>query len=312
MHRTIVTASEYDQKKEKTTTGQQLKLSLIIPAYNEEGGIGQVLQELGQILAQPHWLYEVIVIDDGSQDNTALVAQQHPWVRVISHKANKGYGAALKTGIRSACYPLICITDADGTYPNERIPDLINRLVEEHLDMVVGARTGVKVHIPLIRRPAKWTINQLANFVAGESIPDLNSGLRVFRREVAIKMLGIFPDGFSFTTTITLAMISNSYLVDYVPINYHTRVGRSKIKPIRDTLNFIQLILRMALYFAPLKIFIPLSIFLLLTATGWALFTKFVWGNLADESTITLLIAAVQTASIGLLAELVNHRFAND
>jgi glycosyltransferase involved in cell wall biosynthesis len=214
----------------------------------------------------------------------------------------------LKTGIRNARFDLICITDADGTYPNERIPELVHALTANKRDMVVGSRTGKNVSIPLIRKPAKWAINRLANFVAGETIPDLNSGLRVFRKEIAYRFFSILPDGFSFTTTITLGMLSNGYSVEYVPIDYHARVGKSKIKPIRDTLNFTQLVLRIALYFAPLKLFLPLSVFVFLSALVWGFISFFVFEKLADVSTIVIAFAGLQVLVTGMLAELINRR----
>lgn len=177
--------------------------------------------------------------------------------------------------------------------------------------MVVGARTGENVAIPLVRRPAKWAIGRLANYVAGEKIPDLNSGLRVFRREIALRMFGLLPNAFSFTTTITLAMLTNNYLVNYVPIDYFARVGQSKIRPVQDTLNFVQLVWRIALYFAPLKLFLPLSGLLLLLAVGWALFTLLVLDQLADVSTLVIVMTAFQVAVIGMLAELINKRLPN-
>jgi len=286
-------------------------VTVVIPAYNEQQGIGPVLEQLCQVMPEGSLPYEIIVVDDGSQDSTAEVARQHPVVTVLEHKGNRGYGAALKTGIRHAHYDLICITDADGTYPNERIPDLVECILDDGYDMIVGARTGENVAIPLIRRPAKWVLGQLANFVAGEPIPDLNSGLRVFRRDVALQLFNMLPDGFSFTTTITLAMVTNGYLVDYVPINYHARVGRSKIRPIRDTLNFVQLVLRMALYFSPLKVFIPFSGFLIVLALAWALFSRFVLGQLADVSTLVIVMTGIQVVVIGMLAELINQRLPN-
>ena len=228
---------------------------------------------------------------------------------MLRHHANKGYGAALKTGMRHARYDTLCITDADGTYPNAVIPELLARLEENHADMAVGARTGEHVRIPALRRPAKRAIGQLANLVAGEAIPDLNSGLRVFRRRAAMEFFDILPDGFSFTTTITLGMLTNGYLVEYMPINYHARVGKSKIRPIPDTLNFVQLILRIALYFAPLKLFLPLSLLLLALGLAWGVFSITVMGRLADVSTLVIVMTAVQTAMIGLLAELINRRF---
>jgi len=286
-------------------------VSIIIPAYNEEHGIGPVLEQLSQVMAASGLQYEVIVVDDGSQDSTAAVAEQHAGVTVLRHKGNRGYGAALKTGIRHANYDLICITDADGTYPNERIPDLVECMIEGNYDMVMGARTGKNVAIPLIRRPAKWAVGKLANLVAGEPIPDINSGLRIFKRSAALRFFNMLPDGFSFTTTITLGMLTNGYLVDYVPIDYYARVGRSKIKPIQDTLNFVQLILRIALYFAPLKIFLPLGGVLMLLAVAWGLFSWSVLGRLADVSTIVIVMAAVQVVVVGLLAELIDRRLPN-
>lgn len=287
------------------------EVSVVIPAYNEEGAIAGVLDRLCQDLADSCLRHEIVVVDDGSHDNTAAIARAHNGVTVLQHRKNRGYGAALKTGIRHAQYPVVCITDADGTYPNQRIPELTRRLIAEEYDMVVGARTGDNVSIPLVRRPAKWAIGRLANYVAGEPIPDLNSGLRVFRRDTALRFAGILPNAFSFTTTITLAMISNGYLVDYVPIDYYARVGKSKIRPVRDTLNFIRLVWRIALFFAPLKFFLPLSGFLFLLALGWALFTLLVLGQLADVSTLVIVMTAFQVAVIGMLAELINKRLPN-
>ncbi|MFW5940740.1 MAG: glycosyltransferase family 2 protein [bacterium] len=286
-------------------------LSVIIPAYNEAGAIDCVLEELLPVLAGCDLAYEVIVVDDGSQDETAARAGEHDGITLLQHRQNRGYGAALKTGLRHAQHPLICITDADGTYPNECIPDLVQQLCTNNYDMIVGARTGPDVTIPRLRRPAKWALRKLANYVADENIPDLNSGLRVFRRDIARRFLGILPDTFSFTTTITLAMLTNHYLVDYQPINYYARVGKSKIRPLQDTVNFLKLVWRIALYFAPLKIFLPLSAFLFLLAVGWALFTLFVLGQLADVSTLVIVMTAFQVAVIGMLAELINQRLPN-
>lgn len=298
------------QKKIMTTA-----VSIIIPAYNEEKGIGPVLVRLLAVMDGSGLAYEVLVVNDGSRDDTAgvtgRVAAEHERLTLLQHRHNRGYGAALKTGIRHAQYDLICITDADGTYPNERIPELVTQLAGQEYDMVVGARTGENVAIPLVRRPAKWAIGRLANYVAGEKIPDLNSGLRVFRREIALRMFGLLPNAFSFTTTITLAMLTNNYLVNYVPIDYFARVGQSKIRPVQDTLNFVQLVWRIALYFAPLKLFLPLSGLLLLLAVGWALFTLLVLDQLADVSTLVIVMTAFQVAVIGMLAELINKRLPN-
>jgi glycosyltransferase involved in cell wall biosynthesis len=286
-------------------------LSVVAPAYNEGKAINSVLKRLTAALDGITGACEIIVVDDGSKDDTAEIAGRYEKVTVLRHRSNRGYGAALKTGIRHAAYDLICIIDADGTYPIDVVPDLATRLIDGRCDMVVGARVGDEVDIPLVRRPAKWAIRQLANFITGESIPDLNSGLRVFRRGAALRMFSLLPNRFSFTTTITLAMLTNGYLVDYVPINYHARVGRSKISPVRDTLHFIQLVGRIALYFAPLKIFLPASAAFFVLAIGWAMFSKFVLGRLADVSTLVIAMTAFQVAVIGMLAELINRRLPN-
>jgi glycosyltransferase involved in cell wall biosynthesis len=286
-------------------------LTVLIPAYNEKDAVGPVLENVCRVMRELEFPYEVLLVDDGSQDETAAVAERCEGITVLRHLKNRGYGAALKTGLRHSSYELICIADADGSYPIGRVGDLVKRLVERRLDMVVGARVGKKVAIPLIRRPAKKLIGWLAAFVAGQGIPDLNSGLRVFKRSAARRMLGMLPDGFSFTTTITLGMLTNGYLVDYMPIEYHHRIGRSKIRPLRDTMNFIQLVLRIALYFAPLRIFLPISAFLFLLAIAWAVVSKYVFQQLADISTLVLAMGSLQVAMTGMLAELINRRFPN-
>ena len=231
-------------------------VSVIIPAYNEETAVHLVIADLLRILKASNIEAEIIVVDDGSTDDTARVAST-AGARVIQHRSNRGYGSALKTGIVAARNDLIAITDADGTYPPEYIPALLSEL--EHADMVVGARTGKNVHIPLVRRPAKWALNVLANYVSSSKIPDLNSGLRVFRRQIALQYFPILPDFFSFTTTITLAMHCDKYAVEYVPIDYRKRKGRSKIVP-WDAGNFAILILRTAMLFRPLRVFLPLAL----------------------------------------------------
>ena len=211
----------------------------------------------------------------------------------------------MKTGIRAANGDWILITDADGTYPHDRIPDLL-RHVGDH-DMVVGARTGDAARIPLLRRPAKWVLAKLANYLAETRIPDLNSGLRVFRKELALRFARILPSGFSFTTTITLASLCHGYRVKYMPIAYHKRTGRSKIKPIRDTYNFTMLIVRTTLYFNPLKIFMPAGMFLFLAGLGKMAYEVVTAGGVAEMS-ILLILAAFQTVAIGMLADMIDKR----
>lgn len=285
-------------------------VSLIIPCYNEENAIAEVLDQTAKAIEALPVPYEIIVVDDGSKDRTADKVDTERF-RLIRHPRNMGYGAALKTGQRAATYDCVFITDADGTYPNERIPELYDLMKDA--DMIVGARVGENVHIPLARRPAKWFINQLANYLSGHRIPDLNSGFRCVRREVWRHYESLFPNGFSLTTTITLATLVDGLRVKFHPIPYHRRVGASKIKPIRDTLNFIQLIFRTILYFDPLKIFLPISLLLFLLGACLGLGTLAL--NLAgviehpwDVTTALLILGAIQMLAIGGLADLIVRR----
>jgi len=281
-------------------------VSVVIPAYNEEEGISKVLTDLKTILDSTHLQYEIIVVDDGSSDKTAEIVQKQDFIRLIQHPINRGYGAALKNGIKSANGDWILITDADGTYPNKYIPELLK--YSDEYDMVVGARTGENVSIPLYRRPAKLFLTKLANYLVGTKIPDLNSGMRLFRKKDSMKYFHILPSGFSFTTTITLSYLSDGFLVKYVPIDYHERHGSSKIKPFRNGMNFILLILKAITYFNPLKVFLPISFIMLLAAALLFWYTAFVFGKLADISVIVLIVASIQICLFGLLADLIVKR----
>ena len=188
-------------------------LTVVVPAYNEEHGIPRSLPELFDAVSGDGLTGEVIVDDDGSLDATVaacdeLMAGRND-ARLLRHARNRGYGAALKTGILASEANLIAITDADGTYPSDRLAELCAMLLDEGYDMVVGAQTGDNVQIPLIRRPVKWVLARLVNVIARTRVPDANSGLRVFRRDVAVRFLPFLPDGFSFTTTITMGMLVN-------------------------------------------------------------------------------------------------------
>ena len=229
-------------------------VSVVIPAYNEEGSVRSVVAEIEEILLQHKITPEIIVVDDGSKDKTAQSAAE-AGARVLRHRSNRGYGAALKTGIASASREYVVITDADGTYPARHIPQLLAEL--KRSDMVVGARVGGSVKVPLIRRPAKSVLNILANYMTRAKIPDLNSGLRAFRRDMVMQYFPILPDQFSWTTTITLAMHCDKYAVSYLPIDYLPRRGKSKIVP-WDAGSFFILILRTVMLFRPLRVFFPI------------------------------------------------------
>jgi glycosyltransferase involved in cell wall biosynthesis len=278
----------------------------VIPAYNEEHALAAVVHELATVLGKRNVEYEIIIVDDGSRDGTAQVAKELG-VTVLRHMRNRGYGAALKTGILAAKYDTICITDADGTYPAERIPDLLQAL--QTCDMVVGARTGKSTHIPPIRRLPKWILNRLANYVTQFKIPDLNSGMRVFRKEHALQYFHILPDQFSFTTTITMAMLCDKYAVTYLPIDYRRRAGgKSKIVP-WDAATFTVLILRMAMLFRPLRVFLPCALICMLYAV-----LKLCWDfgvagdrNISTTAAVAML-SGLQITLIGMLGEAIATR----
>jgi glycosyltransferase involved in cell wall biosynthesis len=278
-------------------------VSVIIPAFDEETGVAAVVAEVQELLLGLNGPTEVVVVDDGSRDATAQVATQ-AGARVIRHRSNRGYGAALKTGIAAARHDTMAIIDADGTYPAEAIPRLLAGL--ENADMVVGARIGKNVKVPLVRRPAKWALNHLANYVSTARIPDLNSGLRAFRRDVVLQYFPILPDQFSWTTTITLAMHCDKYAVSYLPIDYRERRGRSKIVP-WDAGSFAIQILRTAMLFRPLRVFLPLVLICL--AFG---FTKMAIDLTRDPnisaSALLALMSALLILLIGMLGDAIATR----
>jgi glycosyltransferase involved in cell wall biosynthesis len=281
--------------------------SLVIPVYNEEEGILTTLDHLQQAFASLACAYEIIVVNDGSQDRTQALLTSRADIHLIEHERNKGYGAALKTGIRAAQFPTLVITDADGTYPNEQIPALL--ALAPTADMIVGARTGEKVTYSSLRKIPKWFLVRFAEWITKQSIPDLNSGLRVMQKPVVEKFLNILPDTFSFTTTITVAMLTNNYRVRFVPIDYYARTGHSKIKPIRDTLRFVQIILRTGVYFAPLRVFMPIAGFFFALFCVTFIQDVVIRQDLT-ERTLILLIAFTQIGIFALLADMIDKRLS--
>jgi glycosyltransferase involved in cell wall biosynthesis len=282
-------------------------ISIVIPCYNEAKGVARSLDEILVALNEKND-FEIITINDGSTDNTLAFLEEHalrkPQVRVVNNNINLGYGASLKKGIQQAKGEIIVITDADCTYPAKQIPILLEKL--DTVDMAVGARTGSKVQIPLIRRPAKWALLKYARWMARADIKDLNSGLRAFRKKDALRFFPLLPDGFSFTSTITLAMHINDMQVCYHPIDYKKRIGKSSIRPIRDTLAFFSLVLRTTMYFRPLQVFGTLSGVLLACAIGVGATGKLYLGEVPDVATMSLVSTSLIFLGLGLIGDLLN------
>lgn len=284
--------------------------TILIPCYNEEGAIRETVASIRRAVGDAVGC-RLIVVNDGSSDRSAdileAMSREEPGLTVVHHARNRGYGAALKTGIRHTKTEFVVITDADGTYPNERIPELVG--IARDADMVVGARIADDVVYPLIRKIPKAFLRRYVSWLARQNVPDMNSGLRVMRRSVVERFVRILPDTFSFTTTLTLAMHTNACDVRYVPIGYAARVGKSKIKPIRDTLNFIQLIVRTGTYFAPMRVFFPMSVVLFLAFLGCLGYDVLAKQNLGDK-TILLLLFSMNTGIFALLADMIDKRSA--
>lgn len=288
--------------------------SIIIPCYNEKNAIRQTIACIQSVIQQYEIKnIEIIAVNDGSSDgsehvlNALAKEDQTNSFLVVHHKRNQGYGAALKTGIRRSQSDYICITDADGTYPNDRIPELINQITSKDLDMVVGARIGPNVDYSKIRSIPKMILVPWVSFLCGTDVPDMNSGLRIFRRDRSLDFLKLLPDGFSFTTTITICLLRNRYAVEFTPISYAKRIGKSHIKPVRDTLRFTQLILRTGMYFAPMRLLSPLIVALAVVFTISGIYDLAILNNLTDK-TVLLGFASLNVFMFALLADMIDKR----
>ena len=283
-------------------------ISVVIPVYNEQETIGEDLDLVKRTLDATDHTYEIIVVNDGSTDDSEEIVSSKPYVRLVQHERNRGVGAARTTGIRIARGDIVIMTDGDGTYPNQDMPRLLHHM--DTYDMVIGARRQEKGTIKWLRAPAKWFIARLAAYLTGTPIPDLNSGLRAFKKDIALDFVHLLPTTHSWVSTITMAFLSNGYEVKWVPIDYYRRKGKSTFHPIRDTYNYITLVVRAAMYFSPLKVFLPLS--LLLFCVGGIKMVRdiFKFSFHIPTSTVMIMLTAVQVLAMGLLADLIVRKGA--
>lgn len=282
-------------------------VSIVIPVFNEEVGLEQVLKDIQAMMQREHIDYELIVVDDGSTDKSVALATGLD-ACVIKHPENIGYGASLKTGIMAAKHNWIVITDGDGSYDINAIPTLLNYLGDYH--MVVGARQGKVYSGSLLDNAARRVFRFLSEFATGRSIPDVNSGLRAFRKDIAVRFFDILGNRFSFTTTITLAFMQRGYFVKYVPVSYFERKGGSKVRHYRDTLRALQAIVQAMLYYNPLKLFLLPTSFLAISGIGF-LASSLIMGNLLLLACgVALTAAAVVVSTLGLIADLMHRERA--
>jgi len=285
-------------------------VSIVLPCYNEEGHVTAEVERICAAMDASGYSYELLAFDDASTDGTLArlheIALDYPQLRIIHFDRNGGSGTVRRIGTQQARGEIVVWTDADMSYPNERIPELVQILDKDPaLDQVVGARTSEKGTHKLFRVPAKWFIRRLAEVLTNASIPDLNSGLRAFRREVSLPYLKLLPPGFSCVTTITLAFLCNQHDVRYVPIEYSKRAGKSKFHFLKDAYRYILQVLRMVMYFNPLKVLMPVALFLLALGIAKGVYDMVVHPLLFAVNTVLIFVTGLIIASMALLADLI-------
>nr|BFE64011.1 S-layer glycoprotein N-glycosyltransferase AglJ [Dactylosporangium thailandense] len=295
---------------EPAQRAETLDVTIVLPCYNEQDHVVRELERITAAMdASPH-SYELLVIDDKSTDDTLPVltaaAHRFPRMRLIPFQRNGGSGTARRIGTAEALGRIVVWTDADMTYPNERIPEFVQMLHERpYVDQIVGARTSERGSYRALRVPAKWMIRKLAETLSGTRIPDLNSGLRAFRRQAALPYLRLLPAGFSCVTTITLAFLSNHRAVEYVPIEYAKRAGKSKFHFVADAYRYILQVLRMVMYFNPIKVLMPVALLLFGVGAVKAVVDVVRYDFRVTTNALLLVVSGLLVGSVALLADLI-------
>lgn len=281
-----------------------MKISIVLPAKNESGAIGQTIAKIQQL----QLTHEVIVVNDGSVDSTQVVAEQAGAI-VVTHPYSKGNGAAIKTGARAAKGDVIIFMDADGQHDPNDIPRLIDK-IEQGYDLVVGARQkGSQASVG--RGVANALYNNLASYMTEQEVEDLTSGFRAVRADKFREFLYLLPNGFSYPTTSTMAFFRAGYSVTYVPIHAAKRIGKSHIQPLKDGIRFFIIIFKIATLFSPLKMFLPIAVLLFLMATGWYGFTLYEFGRFTNMSAL-LYTGSIMIFLMGLISEQVTALMYKD
>jgi len=285
-------------------------VTIVLPCYNEQDHVVDEIARITKAMDSSGYTYELVAVDDCSTDETLArlrtAASLYPHLRIRAFHRNGGSGTVRRIGTQEARGEIVVWTDADMTYPNERIPELVQLLEKDPtIDQVVGARTSEEGSHKLLRVPAKWVIRKVAEKLAGQRIPDLNSGLRAFRKSVARPYLRLLPPGFSCVTTITLSFLSNQHDIHYLPIDYAKRAGTSKFSFVSDAYRYILQVLRMIMYFNPLKVLMPPALWLVAIGIG-----KGVWDMIEQPfyfpaNTVMIFLSGLLIGSVALLADLI-------
>jgi polyisoprenyl-phosphate glycosyltransferase len=288
----------------------EVLVTIVLPCYNEEPHLLEEIERITAAMDASGYGYELLAIDDASTDGTFAVLQaateRFPHLRFMPFQRNGGSGTARRIGTREARGEIVVWTDADMTYPNERIPEFVAHLLEHpDVDQVVGARRTEEGTHRLLRVPAKWAIRKVAEYLASTEIPDLNSGLRAFRRSVSLPYLRLLPPGFSCVTTLTLSFLSNQHAIAYLPIDYAKRSGSSKFHPLRDAYRYILQVLRMVMYFNPLSVLMPLTLWLIGIGLVKSVLDLAIPPIYIPVNTVLLLLSGLIIGAVALLADLI-------
>lgn len=286
----------------------QRTCAIIVPVYNEERAVADTVTRIQDICARiPGYTFEIVCINDGSSDGSGRILAGLRGVTVLTHPVNRGYGAALRTGLDYCDQDWVFITDADGTYPLQDLAQLLE-CAERGVDMVVGSRGGAGISGSPFRRLARWVLRKMVHGLTGVMVPDLNSGMRVFRKSLYTDFRHLLPMGFSFTTTLTVASLYSGRQVEYIPIHYNRRIGRSNIKPMKDFFGFVMLIVRVATYFEPLRFFLPAA-FMLFGIGVLRAIRDIIVVNQFGALSVILFLTAFQVFVLGVIADVIVRRF---
>ncbi|NUW30135.1 glycosyltransferase family 2 protein [Nonomuraea sp. SMC257] len=293
-----------------TTVDEAPYVTIVLPCYNEQDHVIDEVERITRAMDSSGYTYELVAVDDCSTDGTLArleqAAPRFPHLRIRAFHRNGGSGTVRRIGTQEARGEIVVWTDADMTYPNERIPELVQILEKDAtIDQVVGARTTEEGSHKLLRVPAKWVIRKVAEMLAGQKIPDLNSGLRAFRKPVARPYLRLLPPGFSCVTTITLSFLMNQHDVHYLPIEYAKRAGKSKFSFVSDAYRYILQVLRMIMYFNPLKVLMPPALWLVAIGLAKGVYDMVRNPFYFPANTVMIFLSGLLIGSVALLADLI-------